>query len=138
MVFLIKRDIKLLEVILMQWLFLIPEECWIILITGAGICFMLGFRKVALSVISSVILLALLSPFIESVIAAVFDCLNTPTLILVMIILMVAFGLWIIEFIFGKGAKDHFSGEMLSKTVIFILTLPFKIIWRIVNIGRRV
>lgn len=122
----------------MQWLFLLPEQCWILLLAGAGICFMLGFRKFALGIVSTVVLLALLSPFIESAVGVVCDSLSTPMLALVMVVLMIAFGLWLIGLVCGKGTKDHVAGEIISKAIIFILTLPFKIMGIILRGIRRV
>lgn len=85
----------------------LPESCWILLILGAGICLMLGFRQFALGLLFTIILLALAIPFVDSAFEAAFAMLDAPLQGLLMGALMIVGVLWLISLVFGQGAKDQ-------------------------------
>jgi hypothetical protein len=97
-------------------LFLLPREFWVLLLMAAGIMMMIGFRKAALGIVGSVVLLALLSPFIDSLIDAL------PTWIL--IILMIFFAMSLLRFVFGRGVADHLISHLLYDVIL----MPFRFI----------
>ena len=95
-------------------LFLLPPETWVCLLVLAGILMIIGFRKAALGIVASVVLLAIFSPFIDSLIDAL------PTWIL--IILMIIFVMSILRFVFGRGVADHLIARLLYDVIL----MPFR------------
>lgn len=97
-------------------LLLLPPETWVCLLVLAGILMIIGFRKAALSIVGSVLLLALLSPFIDALVDAL------PTWLLV--IMMIFFVMSLFRFILGERVADHLIAHLLYD----IILMPFRFI----------
>lgn len=107
-------------------LLLLPSETWMLLLLAAGFMMIFGFRKAALSLVGSVLLLAFFSPFID----ALFDLL--PTWILV--VLMIFFVMSLLRFILGERVADH----LIAHLIYDIILMPFRFIgWVFRGPGRR-
>lgn len=108
----------------------LPDQAYPVLITGIGLALILGIitRSAAFSILGTIILFALLSPFID----ALFDML--PLWLLLLIMLWVGFTLFrfVIGGLFGREAAGHFMGRVLYD--IFIL--PFRVVGYIFRRGR--
>ena len=107
-----------------------PDEALPVIIVGLGFALILGIisRSVVFSILGTIILFALLSPFID----ALFDSL--PLWLLLLIMLIVGFTLlkFVMTTLFGKEATGHVLGQLLM--AIFIL--PFRILGLLIR-GRR-
>lgn len=104
---------------------LVPQEAWICLIVLAGFLMIFGFRKAALSLVGAVVLMALLSPFIDALV----DVL--PTWIL--IIMMILFFMSLLRFILGERVADHLIAHLLYDVIL----IPFRFIGWVFRGSRR-
>lgn len=108
-------------------IFLLPQETWICLLVLAGFLLMFGFRKAAVSLIGTIILLALFSPFIDALVESL------PTWMLVLLMLLTA--LSFLRLVFGGRIADQVIAHLLYD----ILLLPFRFIgWLFRGSGRRI
>lgn len=106
-------------------LLLVPQEAWLCLIVLGGLLMILGFRKAAMSLIGGVILMALLSPFIEPLL----DLL--PTWILVLLLIFVFMS--VLRLFLGERVADHIIARLLYD----IIVLPFRFIRWVFTGSRR-
>lgn len=107
-------------------LLIAPPETWVCFLGFAGILMIIGFRKVALGLAGSVLLLALFSPFIDALV----DLL--PPWILV--IMMIFFVISLLRFIFGERVADHLIARLLYDVIL----MPFRFVgWVFRGPGRR-
>ena len=97
-------------------LMFIPTEAYLTLMVVAGIMMMIGMRKIASSIILSVLAMAIFGPLIETLI----DSLPLWALILVMI--AAAFSL--IRLVMGRRIFEHVA----SRFVYDLIRAPFRII----------
>ena len=107
-----------------------PDQAYPAIIAGLGLALILGIisRSVVFSILGTIILFALLSPFIDTL----FDSL--PLWLLLLIMLVVGFTLlkFVMTTLFGKEATGHVLGQLLMA----IFTLPFRILGLLIR-GRR-
>lgn len=110
----------------------LPDQALPLIIVGLGLALILGIisRSFAFSILGTVILFAILSPFID----ALFDSLPLWLLIL----LMLFFGLSLLKLVmntlFGREATGHFLGELLFA----IFAMPFRLLGHLIRGRRRV
>lgn len=111
------------------WAFL-PDEALPVIIVGLGLALIIGIisRSVVFSILGTIILFALLSPFID----ALFDSL--PLWLLLLSMLVVGFSLLklMMNTLFGREATGHFLGELLFA----IFAMPFRLFGHFIR-GRR-
>lgn len=98
-------------------LFLVPEQAWVLVLVVAGILMILGFRKMAWTLVGSIILLALLSPYIEALI----DVLP----LWLIGILIVIIGISFFRLILGRRIADN----VISYLVYDLIRAPFRFIF---------
>ena len=98
-------------------LLLVPEEAFALLLMGAGIMMILGWRRTALKLIAVVLLFALLGPFIDAII----DSLPFWMLAL----LLVAFIFSIFRLLLGRRVVDN----VISFLIYDLIRAPFRILW---------
>lgn len=107
-----------------------PDEALPVIIAGLGLFLILGIisRSFAFSILGTIILFALLSPFID----AMFDSL--PLWLLLLIMLVAGFSLlrFVMSALFGREATGHFLGEVLFA----IFAMPFRLLGYLIR-GRR-
>jgi hypothetical protein len=117
---------------------LIPDEALILVIVAIGFALMLGIirGKTAASMIGSLLLLVLLGPFVEELIAGLPWWMTLVLLGLVILSLFRAFT----SLLLGSRASDHMVGILAADVVRFcfvgffqILLMPFRIIGRLVR-----
>jgi hypothetical protein len=98
-------------------LFLVPEQAWVLVLVVAGILMILGFHKMAWTLVGSIILLALLSPFIDALIDVLPLWLIT--------ILIVIFSISFFRLIFGRRIADN----VISYLIYDLIRAPFRFIF---------
>jgi len=86
-------------------LFLIPEEAWIGALIVAAIMMIIGFRRVALKLVGAIIMMGLLSPFID------FFVQQLPSWLLPILFLM--FILLMMRRMLGQGIADRLIAHLL-------------------------
>lgn len=110
----------------------LPDEALPVIIVGLGLALILGIisRSVVFSILGTIILFAILSPFID----ALFDSL--PLWLLLLIMLFVGFSLLklIMNTLFGREATGHLLGRFLYK----VFAMPFRLIGHLIRGRRRV
>jgi hypothetical protein len=104
---------------------LLPEEMWICLIVLAGFLVMTGFRKAGLALLGSVVLMSLLSPFLDSLLNAL------PVWML--LVLMFFFALSLFKLLFGRNVADHVIAHILYD----MIRMPFRFIGWLFRGSRR-
>jgi hypothetical protein len=105
---------------------MIPEEAYILIIVGAGFALTLGFINIssAISIVVTICLIALLSPFIGSLM----DLLPGWVLILILLCFVMSF----VKAILGRRVVDG----VLSLLIFEMIMLPFRIFSRLFRINR--
>lgn len=108
----------------------LPDQAYPAIIAGLGLALILGIvsRSFVFSILGTIILFALLSPFID----ALFDSL--PLWLLLLIMLIVGFSLlrFVMSTLFGKEATGHILGALL----ITLFAMPFRLLGYLIR-GRR-
>ena len=107
---------------MMQLLALLPESMWILVIVGLGIGVILQIVsiKTAASVIGMFVLIALLSPFIGSLIS----CLPLWLILLLLVAFAISTINLVMNGVFGGHTSSHFWAMLLHDVV----ALPFRFI----------
>lgn len=113
---------------------LLPDEAVILIPMGLGL--MIMFRIIsfsgAMTILGSVLLMYLLSPFVFSLLD------QSPNWVVYGLLLLFSFSLLraILQALVGKGATDHFVGNLLFA----LFMQPFRILGRLftVLLGRRI
>ena len=98
-------------------LFLIPEEAWVLVLVVAGFMMIIGFRRLAWSLVASICVLALISQFVDTFLDAL------PLWLLAM--LMIGFGLSFLQLILGRRIADN----VLSYLIYDLIRAPFRILF---------
>lgn len=108
----------------------ILDEAFIVVIVLLGFALILRIlsRQVVFGLLGTIILIALLAPFIE----ALFDNLPLWLVLTIAFIFFLSIGRTIVALLFGKGATDHFVGSIMYG----IFTMPFRFIGYILRGGR--
>lgn len=118
----------------MQWLWLlIPDEALVLVIMLIGLGLMVGLLRPrsAGRLVGGVVLMLLLTPFVESFVSSLPWWVN--------LLLLAGFGWAIIRglsrLVLGARAADHMTGTLaadgvraLFRAAFFVLTLPFRLI----------
>lgn len=97
-------------------IYLLPQEAWIVLLVLGGFLMMFGFRKAAVGLIGTVVLMAIFSPFIDALMESL------PMWILV--IIMLFFALSLFRFMIGRRVADHVTAHLLYDVIV----MPFRFI----------
>ena len=103
----------------------VPQEAWAALLVIGGLLIIIGLRKIGFCIIGTIILLALLGPFFDSV----FNSLP-PVITLV---LMVVFFFLLFRAIFGKRV----SSNIVSALILGLLKAPFRFLGWLFRIPMR-
>jgi hypothetical protein len=98
-------------------LMFIPTEAYLTLMVVAGIMMMIGMRKIASTIIVSVLAMAMFGPFIEAII----DSLPSWALILV----MVAVALSLIRLVMGRRIFEHVASFLIYD----LIRAPFRLLF---------
>ncbi|MGB7720287.1 MAG: hypothetical protein WBL65_10335 [Bryobacteraceae bacterium] len=118
----------------MQWLLMfLPDEAMVLVIAVIGLGLMVGILRLrsAGQILAGLVLMLLLSPFIESFISSL------PSWVNLLLLLGIGWALVraMFRFILGPRAADHMIGILaadvirgLFRAVWFALTLPFRFI----------
>lgn len=117
----------------MRFLWLIPDEFLVLVIALAGLGVMVGLVRIRAvgSLLGGIVLMVLLTPFIESIMASL------PWWLI--LLLLVGLGWTLIlgffRFVLGRGAADEMIGTLAADVVravlrgaFFTLLSPFRII----------
>lgn len=111
---------------------LLPDEFLPLVIAGIGLAVILQIMRIkaAAAMLGTIILLLLLSPFIDSLVSLL------PLWMLLLVLVCVCVGVFkqLVQFIIGKSAADHMVGSLAAeaaKGIIKLLFLPFRILWLI-------
>lgn len=88
----------------------IPEEAFIVLLVGAAICIMIGFRRVGFGLFAAIILLSIFKPFMKS--------LMQELPLIVIIPILIVFGFIILRTVVGNEAMGHFVGQLMYDVLI--------------------
>jgi predicted MFS family arabinose efflux permease len=106
----------------MKMLSLLPECTWILVIVGVGFALMLQIisRQTAGRIIGTIVLLALLSPFVDSL----FDTLPGWVSLLLLIGFCFSVGNWIIGALFGRHTASHLWALLLHDVIL----IPFRLV----------
>ena len=109
----------------------LPDSALILVIVFVAIALIIGIvnRKAAFGIIGTIILFALLSPFVGSLL----DFLPLWLLIILMGIFFLSIGRLVLTRLFGKGVANIFLGNLVWAIVSF----PFRLAGRALNRGRR-
>lgn len=125
----------------MQWLIMfLPDEAVVLVIAAIGFALMIGILRLrsADQILASLILMLLLSPFIESFISLL------PSWINLLLLLGIGWALVraLFNFVLGQSAADHMIGILaadvirgLFRAVWFALTLPFRFLGWVLSLG---
>ena len=107
----------------------VPPEFAVLLIAGAGVALIFGARALA----GTLFALGLALVLLPVLLAPLFDALPTWLLIA----LLVFFGLGLLRALFnlliGTRSTDHMVGILAADTVRATLTLPFRLLARILR-----
>ena|SRR5437870_3135777 len=114
------------------WLF-IPDSALVLVIAGVGLAVLLGIirGRQAASILGGIVLMLLLTPFLESL----FDAL--PLWLTLILTLAICFSILrcLAGFLLGSQAGDHMVGTLAADAVRFcfagfllLLSLPFRML----------
>jgi hypothetical protein len=100
---------------------IVPDAALPLLFLLAGLMLVLGFRRMALGLLLSLILMALLSPLIESLFSALPLWIST--------LLLIVIGFWllrgVVSLILGARATDHVVGILAADVIRMIFRMMF-------------
>jgi predicted MFS family arabinose efflux permease len=100
----------------------LPECVWILVIVGDGFVLMLQIisSQTAGRIIGTIVLLALLGPFVDSLL----DALPEWVSVLLLIGLCFSVGNWIIGALFGQHTASHLWALLLHDVIL----IPFRLV----------
>lgn len=117
---------------------LLPEELLPLLLAGAGLCLILGLRKLAISLAT----VAITAPFIGVIVGAVLELLPWYVVIAVMAFAVLSMLRAASNLMLGRAATDHVVGDLAADVVRFVIKLPFRVVgwgagvlWRLARPG---
>lgn len=115
---------------------LLPDEALPLIVLGAGLAFILGFRQAALGLLTLVMLLPVFAPFIEACFA------ELPPWVALVIIAFVGLAMLrgMVALLIGQRAADTMVGSLAAdviRLVIGLLFFPLRLAWWVFRfIGR--
>ncbi|MBE0427247.1 MAG: hypothetical protein IBX72_11470 [Nitrospirae bacterium] len=92
----------------------------LLIFVGLGLIFGIISRQRAINLVGIIVLFALLCPFVY----ALFDHLSLWLLLLITAGFIVCIGRVVLNAFFGKGATDHFVGQVMFA----MFALPFRLL----------
>ncbi len=104
---------------------LVPQEAWAPLLVIGGLLIIIGLRKIGFVIIGTILLLALLGPFFDSI----FDSLP-PGIVL---LLVVVFFFVLFRAVFGRRVSDN----ILTAFILGLLKAPFRFLRWLFHIPMR-
>ena len=107
---------------------LLPDEALPLIIMGAGLMIILGFRRAGLSVLGAALLLPVLSPFIE----ALFGELPPWVSLVILAFIGLAILRGLAALLIGQRAADHMTGSLAAdvvRVVVGMLFFPLRAVW---------
>lgn len=102
---------------LLFWSFF-PDEALPLLIVAAGFALMLGFRHLAATLVGTVVLFALLGPFVEAIVTS----LSPGWQILILAVIGLVILRALIGLVIGKRTASHLAALLLHDLIL----LPFR------------
>jgi len=104
-----------------------PEEAWLLILIIAGFMMIVGLRKAALKLVFIIILIALLGPFMDSLLDAF------PGWMLVLLFVVFVFS------IFRLLLGGRIFANVVSFLICDLIRAPFRIAWFLLTrAGRRI
>lgn len=97
---------------------LFPDEGLVILLLAAGIAMIIGFRQAATSLICTVVLFAVLGPFVEQFVAS----LDPLWQLAILALFALAVLRTIVVLLIGKNTAGHLAALLLHDLIL----LPFR------------
>ena len=94
----------------------LPREAWILVLMAGGLLVTIGFRKIGFSLIGTVCLLAIFSPFLESLFSALPPEIQG--------LLFVFFVLSLVRLFLGRRIMEN----VLSRLIYDLIKMPFKFV----------
>jgi hypothetical protein len=106
----------------MKALLFLPECTWILIMVGIGLALTLQIitRKTAFSVLGSIVLMALLGPFVDSL----FDALPGW----VSVLILIALGFSLINFVLGACFGKHTASHLWALLLHDVILIPFRLV----------
>jgi hypothetical protein len=104
----------------------LPEEFWLPILVIAGLLVILGFRKLGLGIYGAILLMALLTPFMDSLIAQLSQEIFW--------ILMGVFFFSMLRLILGRRVMEN----VLSYLIYDLIRAPFRFLAWLLQGGRRI
>jgi hypothetical protein len=100
----------------------LPECTYILVIVGAGLGLVLQIinRQTAARIIGSIVLLAILGPFVD----AMFSTMPGWISVLILIVLCISIGNWIIGSLFGRHTASHLWALLIHDVIL----IPFRLV----------
>ena len=107
-------------------LMFIPEEAYALALVFAGLLMIIGFRRLAMQILGTILFFAFFGPFIDAMIETLPPWLFG--------LLMLLFVLSLFRMVFGKGVTEHLIAFLLHD----LLMAPFRFIrWLLRGFGPR-
>lgn len=94
---------------------LLPEEAYLVALTGAGLLMIVGMRRAAIGIVTGVVFLALFGPFIDALIENLPDWLLVPV--------MLGGFLCLVSLLFSRRVTDNLIARLLYDLIL----LPFRL-----------
>ena len=93
---------------------LVPQEAWVPLFVIGSLLIIIGLRKIGFTIIGTILLLALLGPFFDSI----FNSLPAG----IVLLMIVVFFFVLFRTVFGR----RISGNILTALILGLLKAPFR------------
>ena len=101
----------------------------LLVITGIAIVLRLITLRTAFGFIGFLLLIVILAPFVE----ALFQFLPLWLILIILVWLAVSFFTGVLRAVFGRGATDHFVGQVMYA----VFAMPFRFIGYLIGRRRR-
>src|SRR5688500_14977577 len=110
----------------MSILWALPDELMPLVIAGIGLAVILGLLRLrkAASLIGSICLLLMASPFFD----ALFDSLPGWLFLVMLPIIAIVVLRWLMRLVIGERATDHVIGSLIADLCRALFLLPFRML----------
>ena len=97
---------------------MIPEEAYVVALVVAGMLIIVGLRRIGFALLAFILLSALLTPFIEPLVAAL------P--VWAVWVLLIVFVLWLVRLMMGRRIWDNMWGAIFANLVTWLVVSLFR------------
>ncbi len=114
----------------LAWI-LLPDQAIALVLVLAGVAFMLGFRRFAGGLVATVLAIAVLGPFAESV----FSQLPAWISLLVLLFFALAILRGLMSLVLGERATGHVVADLTEsviKGIFRLLLAPLRLLWWVI------